>query len=321
MNVPKWKRQGLIVKPGILGPEWSLHCQMPTPAIIDNKTLRIYFSSRDKWNRSHIFSVDLQNTPPWTVKSVTKQPILSPGDIGTFDAHGVMPTAIINNGNELWMYYIGWSVREDVPYHNAIGIARSLDAGDTFQKLFPGPVISTHTYEPYFCGTADVMVINNQWNMWYMSATEWRIIDGKPEPRYHIKQATSNDGMSWKYGKNIAIDYQSEDEGGIARATVLRDNGEYWMWFCYRGIEDYRGTGVNAYRLGVAHSYDGSDWKRIPAQQIFTTQPKPDDFDYYMECYPAVLNINDESFIFYNGSDFGQSGIGYAVREDKLPDK
>ena len=68
-----------------------------------------------------------------------------------------MPTAIVPMGEALWMYYIGWSQRLDVPYHNAIGLARSYDNGKTFERFLPGPVVGTGLNEPYFCGTADVV--------------------------------------------------------------------------------------------------------------------------------------------------------------------
>ena len=59
--------------------------------------------------------------------------------------------------NEIWMYFIGWTVRADVPYHNAIGLAVSCDGGDTFERRFAGPVVGSTATEPLFCSTADVI--------------------------------------------------------------------------------------------------------------------------------------------------------------------
>lgn len=309
---PLWQRQGLIIEPGLLGPAWSPHCQMPTPYQLDHDTLRLFFCSRDRHNRSHVFWADLTFGPTWQVKAVSKSPVLLPGQAGTFDAAGVMPTAIVERNGALWMYYIGWTERMDVPYHNAIGVARSHDRGQTFQRFLPGPVIGTGPHEPFFCGTGDIAKIGDNWVMWYMSATEWRTIAGRPEPRYHLKQASSEDGLNWKHGRDVAVDYLSDDEGGIARATVLPSQSGYWMWFCHRGIAGYRGKGRSAYRLGVAWSPDGQSWKRLPEHEVFSSEPKADDFDAFMACYPAVFAHEGRHYLFYNGSDFGQTGIGVA---------
>ncbi|KXF75003.1 hypothetical protein ATN84_20135 [Paramesorhizobium deserti] len=211
------------------------------------------------------------------------------------------------------MYYIGWTVRADVPYHNAIGVARSQDGGETFERFLPGPILGAGPFEPYFCGTGELGRIDGQWVMWYMSATGWRVVNGKPEPRYHLKQAWSEDGIIWKQDGSIAVDYASDDEGGVARATVLKRADGYHMWFCHRGIANYRGHGANAYRIGRAVSLDGRSWKRLTEEPAFAAPPQTDDFDESMECYPAVYENAGNTYIFYNGSDFGQTGIGYAT--------
>lgn len=313
-TTPLLHRQGVVIPPGLPGKAWSNHCQMPTPYLLpDGKTLRMFFCSRDSNNRSHVFFVDMLARPPWTLVSKSASLVLSPGLPGTFDAVGVMPTAIVPMGDELWMYYIGWSQRLDVPYHNAIGLARSRDHGKTFERFLPGPVVGTGLNEPYFCGTADVEHRSeNDWVMWYMSTTEWRMDSDRPEPRYHLKKAVSSDGINWDHGTEIAVDYIDENEGGIARATVLSGRNGHWMWFCHRGVASYRGTGNNAYRLGLACSHDGESWTRLTDPKIFADCEPDQTFDAFMQCYPAVFETDSESYLFYNGSDFGQTGIGVA---------
>ena len=54
-----------------------------------------------------------------------------------------MPTEIITVNNIKYLYYIGWSLRVDVPYHNNLGLAISHDNGNTWEKYSKGPVLST----------------------------------------------------------------------------------------------------------------------------------------------------------------------------------
>lgn len=49
-----------------------------------------------------------------------------------------MSSSIIKNEDELWMYYVGWSRLQSVPYNWAIGLAISIDNGQTFTKKYKG---------------------------------------------------------------------------------------------------------------------------------------------------------------------------------------
>ncbi len=313
-QAPVWTRQGRIIAPGLAGAGWSLHCQLPTPFRVSRDRLRMYYSSRDAAIHSHVFWVDLEAAPPWRVLEVSDGPVLAPGGLGAFDAFGVMPSSLVVRGDALWMYYVGWGSRPDVPYNACIGLARSQDGWRTFERFLPGPVVGLGPFEPYGVGSSEVAWIGDRWVMWYMSVTEWRQLGDRVEPRYHIKQAFSADGIRWESDGNVALDYLSESEGGIASPTVLHDLDGYWMWFCHRGLVDYRGSGGQAYRLGVAWSPDGTTWTRLPRQTVFSTEPAAGAFDQHMACYPAIYRGETEDYLFYNGSDFGQTGIGYAIK-------
>ena len=60
-------------------------------------------------------------------------------------------------GDQIFLYYIGWSNRLDVPYHNNLGLAISNDGGRPFSKFSEGPVFSTSSEEPGYIGTISVM--------------------------------------------------------------------------------------------------------------------------------------------------------------------
>src|SRR5262245_32072965 len=109
-----WRRAGIIVPPFPRQSGWDSHCQMPTPLLRDDGALRIYYCTRNRDNRSHVFFVDVDAEKPERVIARSEAPCLLPGPVGHFDAAGVMPTAVIRVGSEVWMYFIGWTVRADV---------------------------------------------------------------------------------------------------------------------------------------------------------------------------------------------------------------
>ena len=183
-----WVKKGLIYVPsGKLS--WSRsHAQVPVPDFDPvSNTIKIYFSTRDEEGRSHPSFIIVDADDPAKILETAQQPILELWKRGMFDDCGVMPSWIVNANGKKYMYYIGWNVRNTIPYHNAVGLAISEDNGKTWKKFSEGPVMERNYIEPQYSGTSCVLVENGIWKNWYLSCTEWRLIDGKAEPRYHIK--------------------------------------------------------------------------------------------------------------------------------------
>lgn len=282
--------------------------------IVDEKIWRIYFGTRDEQNRTHTTFIEVEAENPRIILHEHDKPILPLGKIGTFDDCGVMPSWILNVGSLKYLYYIGWTVRNTIPYHNSIGLAISSDGGIRFEKYSEGPLFSPTYVEPYFTGTSCVLIEDGVWKNWYLSCTKWEIIDDKPEPFYHIKYAESKDGINWQRNGEVAIDYKSKDEGGIVRASVLKEGGIYRMWYGYRKAREYRTNKQNSYRIGYAESEDGRNWYR--QDEKMDLHLSESGWDSEMLSYPHVIAYRGTKYLFYNGNGFGKSGFGYAVERD-----
>lgn len=303
-----WEKKGLIyATDGKF--DWSIsHAQVPILLNLNDR-LRIYYSTRNKDNQSCISFIETHKNNPSSLLYKHPVPVLKAGKLGTFDDCGVMPTSVIKNQDEIWLYYIGWNVRNTVPYHNSLGLAISNDGGITFERYAEGPVWGRSLHEPYFTGTSFVKKLPDIWRMWYLSCTEWVMINNKPEAKYLIKHSTSSDGIHWKTPGEIAIGYSSENEA-IANASVLISNGKWYMWYSYRKISGYRETGDSTYKIGVATSNDGHNWKR---KDLFhTLQKSKVGWDSQMIAYPHVTEVNGELIMLYNGNQFGKTGFGWA---------
>ena len=143
-----------------------------------------------------------------------------------------------------------------------------------------------------------------------MSCTKWEVISGQAEPYYHIKYAESVDGINWERKGIVAIDYRTEEEGGIVRASVLKENDIYKMWYSYRNGKDYRKNRKNSYRIGYAESPNGIVWARNDNQVGIDISES--GWDSEMICYPYVVVHKGKKYLFYNGNTFGKDGFGYA---------
>jgi hypothetical protein len=76
------------------------------------------------------------------------------------------------------------------------------------------------------------------------------------------------------------------------------------MWYSYRGPN---------YRIGYAESSDGISWER--KDHLSGIGVSESSFDSEMIEYAAVVEYNGRHYMFYNGNNFGQNGIGLAVEE------
>ena len=310
----KWKKMGLIFQPEGKY-EWMVtHAQLPLPYRVSEDVVRIYFSTRSKANRSVTSFIEVDAADPRRIVYEHDCPVLSAGQLGTFDDGGVGPYCMTRRGGATYLYYGGWNASVTVSYRNAIGLAVSEDDGITFRRVCEGAVVDRNQDEPYFTGACEVMHDSGRWRMWYTSATGWLIVNDRTEPRYQIKYAESDDGIHWRRNNVTCIAYKMDGEANV-RPCVIREPGVYRMWYCYRGSHDYRTDPRESYRLGYAESVDGVNWVR--KDELVGIERSPDGWDSIMMCYPYVYEHRGRKYLLYNGNGFGASGFGYAVLEEE----
>ena len=175
----KWRKKGFIYAPDGKY-EWNKsHASVPTMYKVNNNKLRIYFATRDSRNRTNITFIEVDADNPQNILYTHDKAIITPGKAGMFDDCGAMPSHVIDVGNEVWMYYLGWNVRNTIAYHNAIGLAISKDNGVTFEKFSEGPLFDRTYKEPYYSAVAYILREDELWRMWYLSNTDWVEYDGK----------------------------------------------------------------------------------------------------------------------------------------------
>ena len=93
-----WKKKGLLITPQKNIWWQKSHIMLPTVEKIDGDLHRVYFSGRDEKNESVIGSVDIAvKASEINIVSINHDPILTPGNLGTFDDNGVTPSCIIDD--------------------------------------------------------------------------------------------------------------------------------------------------------------------------------------------------------------------------------
>lgn len=295
----RWKRRGLVLAP--TGTWWMRsHAMMPTPERLEGSLIRLYFSGRDRDNRSHIGWAILDLEDPTQVIDIVSQPVLSPGELGTFDDNGVTPSCLIEVDGQTYLYYVGWNPGSTVRVHLFGGLAVQKSEG--FERVSRAPILERTAVDPFLNTAPYVIEVEDELRMYYVAGVGW---DHRDLPRYHIKHARSVDGVNWEreHG-SIAIDFEDDSETALARPFIVRHDGLYRMWFSTK-----RGT----YSIGYAESHDGIVWHRNDDHGGL--RPSESGWDSQMVEYGVVIEHEDQLFMFYNGNDYGQDGFGLATSE------
>lgn len=301
----RWRKLGLIYTPGKIGDWAASHAAVPIALRLESHRWRIYFSARDRRNRAHtgFLEIDLRR-PTWPLR-IHERPVLSPGGLGTFDEDGAMGSWIVQDGDRLLLYYTGWNLGVTVPFRNSIGLAESLDGGESFTRVSIGPVLDRSIHDPFFTANPCLLIESGRWWMWYLSCVKWELgQDGRPLHRYHIKHAEAADSLDWRLHGRVCIDFDSPDEIALARPCVLKDQDRYRMWYSRRGL---------SYRIGYAESADGLSWQRHDEEVGIDVSAS--GWDSEMIAYAFVFDADGERYMLHNGNGYGTTGIGLAVLE------
>lgn len=316
-NTFKWVKTGIVFNPADFPgrPHWlNEFAQAPCVLKFDN-FIRVYFNCRPKPDQngqyvSYCAYVDLDRNDFHKIIGIAKEPVLKLGKRGTFDEFGTYPFSVIRHDGKLLAYYGGWTRCESVPFDVAIGCAISTDDGVSFTKLGDGPVLSYTPQEPFVLSGPKIREFNGILYLFYIAGREWLLVEGKREPVYKIRMATSTDGINWEKSNRDLIESKLLVNEAQASPDVIYRNGKYHMFFCYRHEADFRRNRNNSYRIGYAYSFDLNTWIRDDSRVGLDVSEK--GFDDEMLAYPHLFELSGKIYIFYLGNQVGRYGFGMA---------
>lgn len=302
----KWTKIGLIYTPDI-SLYWQVsHAALPTRLKLNGSNYRIFFSSRDLDNRAYVgyFDIDL-DYPSVTLNHVCK-PVLSPGDWGYFDDHGVQACSIAcaDNG-DLYLYYLGWNTgKKESLFYTSIGLAISQDGGETFFKYSNSPILQRSPFDPWMVSGGTVIRQGCEWLMYYLSGFKFEFNDAGNTSWYDVKIARSKDGINWTRSGEVALPLK-DGETNISRMTIHKHHDRYLAWF------PVKKSGLG-YQCGYAESLDGLTWTRNESNCLLASES---GWDSKAIDKMEIIYHRGRFFMFYNGNSFGRDGIGLAYTD------
>ena len=301
----KWTKKGHIYRPRGEIP-WARHSALtPTPVLINENTIRVYVGLRDQLGVSRIGFVDVAAENPSKILSVSESPALDVGIAGAFDDNGVILGDIVENNGLYYMYYVGFQLVTNVKFLAFTGLATSNDGGTTYQRVSEVPILDRSDGELYIRAIHTVQIEGPLWRIWYASGNSWQLINGNPYPRYNIRYTELSDDTTRLRDSMVCVNTE-KNEYRIGRPRVYKRGEGYIMLYT-------RGTLDGDYVAGYAESPDGKKWHR--QDHNLGIELSPSGWDSMALCYPALIEVKDRVYMFYNGNNMGETGFGYAVLE------
>ncbi len=302
----KWIKKGLIYGPDGSS-DWAKNSALqPTPLVLDEKTIRVFVGMRDDEGRSRVGFVDVEVNNPKNVLRVSEGPALDLGSPGTFDENGVVPCVVLRRDGKIWLYYAGYQLGHQIKFCAYTGLATSDNGGETFVRYQQYPICDRRDGELFFRAIHSVMFDNGVWRVWYGGGQEFDLENGKQLPKYNIRYTESADGIKLNDDYTVAVDTADDDEHRVGRPYVIKHDGRYLMFYaaCRK---------TSGFRLAFAESADGFNWTR--KDEEIGIGVGESGWDSQMQSYPSVVVGENQTYLFYNGNEYGKQGFGYAVLE------
>jgi hypothetical protein len=278
---------------------------LPTPLMLDETRVRVYFASTDASTVGRIGFLEFDSRQPLEVLRVTNEPIFDIGRPGTFDDNGVNPCCVVRADDGLRLYYVGYQLQRQIPYTLFTGCAISTDGGETFARVTEVPVLDRCEGEEFFRTAAFVERDGAGWRAWYIGGSEFGSSAGRSQPVYSLRVISSEDGVTFTGPGQELMAPRLPAEIGFGRPFITRAHDRVDMHYSVRS--------PSGYHLGYAQSSDAVAWTRLD-NSLELVGPVG-DWESEMTCYAAIVKTRAGQLMLYNGNGYGRTGFGVARAE------
>lgn len=294
-----WVRVGWIEPPIGLGEWCASHLSLPF-CIPQNATeYRVFFSSRDSDQRSHVGWVDVVFNSDHSFKtSFGTSPVVCPGNAGTFDEHGVSGSYFEIVDKRLRVWNFGWQRLQGKAWSNAIGLAEIsiYDAESTAENTL---IIKSNEFEQHGLAYPYIISQNSIRHLFY-GAFDLYGVPSLNEP-YSFISKRAEIGDDFRLSDRSPMIAHLNGKSAQSRPCIIRDGSGYRAWVSVKG---------DKYEICSAYSLDLRNW--YWSDEGYDLRPNGLNEESQEVCYSHVVDFMDSRLMFYNGDGFGKSGIGIA---------
>jgi hypothetical protein len=300
-----WKKLGKIFSAVPIDSYLQTHASNPMPLHLEDNIYRVFYSGRDKQNRSSVGWVDIDIEKKVVIKKCKEAIFKFSSDQEEFYSHGVSIGNYYKANNKIYILFMGWQIREGDHWRGDIG---QLILSSDLEKMYlsqTNPFMVADEEDKISLSYPFVILDKGIYKMWYGSTIAW---DSPNHEMIHvIKYAESADSINWDK-KGLALPWSLGVAQAFSKPTILKHSEQYHMWFSYRE------GGGDKYKIGYSTSEDGLKWNNDLNQGLPTSD---EGWDSEMVCYPFVFKHHEEIYMLYNGNNYGIEGFGLAILDGK----
>ena len=277
------------------------HMSNPTPFYLGRAKLRIFFSSRNEQNKSSVcfFDVDMRRLE--IINSEVNILLNINNHENCFFSDGVSLGNIFNKENKYFLSFMGWDLSDKKPWKGTVGVAEIDPYKPSILCLPEVPTIDTLNGSDSSLSYPTIKVIGDELYIWYGNTVKKNA--GNGEMLHTIHLSVLKEGNVVRH-KGQVIDYLINESQAFSRPSIIEHHGMLNMFYSVRGAD-------SNYQINRSISSDGLLWKKADFHMVGAADPAESD----MQCYPYVTCLEDDIYLFYNGNNYGRSGIGLAVLE------
>lgn len=243
---------------------------------------------------------------PWTptFARYAGNPVLPPGEAGTWDEVGTIVPSVAPTDDGWVMWYAGTA---EVDY--IVGVATSPD-GRVWTKDLRNPIFAGDgvegSWRRYSTNSPMVLQGADGWYMYYTGRSEetgnLTIGLAVGDDPVHVEDVPENPVFEW-----------TDEESGWAGSAVAhpsviaREDGWWEMWYS---------TGYH--KVGYAYSPDGYTWNRYCKNPVFEGDAEYLAWEANQVKATEVVQLNGWYYMTYTAGDTGAFTVGWAASRDGL---
>ena len=303
-----WKDFGLIFRVNNLFP-WALtHCYVPTALELASH-IRIYASFWYEKKCGRLGYIDVDKDNPTQILNYSLMPIMSDSSSAAFDYNGVTPLSVIQDDTTIRLYYAGWKRFSHAQKRYTIytGLALSEDEGETFKRYADIPIMGKRSDSELIRSGGFTMRMHDHWRTWLASYSQNVNNPDKVIPSYNLETMVSKDGIHWPANQQVVFSIVPDKILGYGRSAIWIDTNQV-----FNGLFSVRSWNGKYYGIYHATSHDGLTWSNLTLDGMgFSSKNTCDEQSEV--AFPSLIHQKDRMLMFYNGDDFGCSGLRLAI--------
>lgn len=288
-------RRLLFERSSFICPDAFSHTSNPV-LVKQNNLTRLFFNMRDNFQKSSVFSVDLNHNDLSILPDTFKVQYLVDSSTPSYCSQGVSLGGF--NDSKFTIGFMGWHAITGGHWKGLIGelkLDNELDLRSIDNTPIQIPIDSESISFSYPC----YVNYEKKQYMWFGATVTWEA--GNGEMLHVLRRRDVNARIN-----DYEIPYKLNLRQAFSRPSIASVGTHSILAYSFRG-------NIDKYRIGF--NYLDSMGLPISDHPDYIMEPSKNKWENEMVAYPYLFTHADKIMMLYNGNSYGKTGIGLAEIE------